>query len=107
MYVLANEPSIALYRLQEHVRRSLPELVQHKTDMQGWEEQSQGAIYTVEYACSAVKSMTNSSLYFKNIDGLLRQAISLKEQINSQGRSAVKPPFNPNDTSAHATVTPP
>ncbi|XP_071782080.1 BLOC-1-related complex subunit 8 isoform X1 [Centroberyx gerrardi] len=88
MYVLANEPSVALYRLQEHVRRSLPELVQHKTDMQSWEEQSQGAIYTVEYACSAVKSMTNSSLYFKSIDSLLRQAISMKEQIsNSQGRS--------------------
>lgn len=84
--------------------------------MQSWEEQSQGAIYSVEYACrwdtwhkytwvesdvkdtnsqaqssvwfcSAVKSMTNSSMYFKNIDGLLRQAITLKEQINnSQGR---------------------
>nr|XP_015221224.1 PREDICTED: protein MEF2BNB isoform X3 [Lepisosteus oculatus] len=52
MYVLGNEPSVALYRLQEHVRRSLPELVQHKTDMQSWEEQSQGAIYSVEYACS-------------------------------------------------------
>ncbi|CAI5639883.1 unnamed protein product [Oreochromis niloticus] len=89
MYVLANEPSVALYRLQEHVRRSLPELVQHKTDMQSWEEQSQGAIYTVEYACSAVKSMNNSSLYFKNIDSLLRQATSMKEQINnSQGRRA-------------------
>ncbi|XP_056132972.1 BLOC-1-related complex subunit 8 isoform X1 [Lampris incognitus] len=88
MYVLANEPSVALYRLQEHVRRSLPELVQHKTDMQSWEEQSQGAIYSVEYACSAVKSMTNSTLYFKSIDGLLRQAISMKEQIgSSQGRS--------------------
>ncbi|KAK1805921.1 hypothetical protein P4O66_012968 [Electrophorus voltai] len=87
MYVLANEPSIALYRLQEHVRRSLPELVQHKTDMQSWEEQSQGAIYTVEYACSAVKSMVNSSLYFKSIDGLLKQAITMKEQIGaSQGR---------------------
>ncbi|XP_062868749.1 BLOC-1-related complex subunit 8 isoform X2 [Trichomycterus rosablanca] len=88
MYVLANEPSIALFRLQEHVRRSLPELVQHKTDMQSWEEQSQGAIYTVEYACSAVKSMANSSLYFKNIDGLLKKAITMREQISStQGRS--------------------
>ncbi|XP_060736153.1 BLOC-1-related complex subunit 8 isoform X3 [Tachysurus vachellii] len=87
MYVLANEPSIALYRLQEHVRRSLPELVQHKTDMQSWEEQSQGAIYTVEYACSAVKSMANSSLCFKNIDGLLKQAIATKEHISgTQGR---------------------
>ncbi|XP_072338379.1 BLOC-1-related complex subunit 8 isoform X7 [Scyliorhinus torazame] len=83
MYFLANEPSLALYRLQEHVRRSLPELVQHKTDMQGVEEQCQGAIYTVEYACSAVKSMSNSGAYFKNIEGLLRRAISIKDQMSS------------------------
>ncbi|KAI1891731.1 hypothetical protein AGOR_G00146780 [Albula goreensis] len=103
MYVLANEPSVALYRLQEHVRRSLPELVQHKTDMQSWEEQSQGAIYTVEYACSAVKSMTNSSLYFKSIEGLLRQAISIKDHISAtQGRSfsdASPSPSPPSSTS--------
>ncbi|KAK6467442.1 BLOC-1-related complex subunit 8 isoform X2 [Huso huso] len=87
MYVLANEPSVALYRLQEHVRRSLPQLAQHKTDMQSWEEQSQGAIYSVEYACSAVKSMTNSILYFKSIEALLRQTIHLKDQMSaSQGR---------------------
>ncbi|XP_063770630.1 BLOC-1-related complex subunit 8 isoform X2 [Pseudophryne corroboree] len=88
MYVLANEPSVALYRLQEHVRRSLPELAQHKADMQNWEEQSQGSIYTVEYACSAVKSMTFSSVHFKSIDGLLKQAINLKHQLNTvQSRS--------------------
>ncbi|XP_029003989.1 BLOC-1-related complex subunit 8 isoform X1 [Betta splendens] len=105
MYVLANEPSVALYRLQEHVRRSLPELAQHKTDMQSWEEQSQGAIYTVEYACSAVKSMTNSTVYFKNVDSLLRQAISMKEQINSsQGRSLhdVTPSPSPLVSAPHA-----
>ncbi|XP_041060774.1 BLOC-1-related complex subunit 8 isoform X4 [Carcharodon carcharias] len=90
MYFLANEPSVALYRLQEHVRRSLPELVQHKTDMQGVEEQCQGAIYTVEYACSAVKSMSNSGAYFKNIEGLLRRAISIKDQMSSlQSRSSI------------------
>ncbi|XP_068090291.1 BLOC-1-related complex subunit 8 isoform X1 [Hyperolius riggenbachi] len=83
MYVLANEPSVALYRLQEHVRRSLPELAQHKADMQNWEEQSQGSIYTVEYACSAVKSMTFSSVHFKSIEGLLKQAINLKHQLNT------------------------
>ncbi|XP_075063746.1 BLOC-1-related complex subunit 8 isoform X1 [Mixophyes fleayi] len=83
MYVLANEPSVALYRLQEHVRRSLPELAQHKVDMQNWEVQSQESIYTVEYACSAVKSMTFSNVHFKSIDGLLKQAINLKHQLNT------------------------
>ncbi|XP_005409676.1 PREDICTED: protein MEF2BNB isoform X3 [Chinchilla lanigera] len=73
VYVLANEPSVALYRLQEHVRRSLPELAQHKADMQRWEEQSQGAVYTVEYACS--------------VEGLLKQAINIRDHMNaaSQG----------------------
>lgn len=34
--------------------------------------------------------MTNSSVYFNNIDSLLRQAINMKEQINnSQGRRYV------------------
>ncbi|XP_038020003.1 BLOC-1-related complex subunit 8 [Motacilla alba alba] len=99
LYVLANEPSVALFRLQEHVRRSLPELAQHKSDMQGWEEQSQGAIYTVEYACSAIKSMAGSSVYFQSIDSLLRHAVALKEQLG-QGRSTITPqPKNPPGTS--------
>ncbi|KAM4888209.1 BLOC-1-related complex subunit 8 [Thomomys bottae] len=87
VYVLANEPSVALYRLQEHVRRSLPELAQHKADMQRWEEQSQGAIYTVEYACSAVKSLVDSGIYFRSVEGLLKQAISIRDHMNatSQG----------------------
>nr|XP_028569478.1 BLOC-1-related complex subunit 8 [Podarcis muralis] len=86
MYVLANEPSVALYRLQEHVRRSLPELAQHKADMQSWEEQSQGAIYTVEYACSAIKNMKDSSVYFKSIEGLLRHTIAMKDRLNAARR---------------------
>ncbi|KAM7328398.1 BLOC-1-related complex subunit 8 [Alexandromys fortis] len=93
VYVLANEPSVALYRLQEHVRRSLPELAQHKADMQRWEEQSQGAIYTVEYACSAVKSLVDSSVYFRSVEGLLKQAISIRDHMNNsaQGHSQEKP----------------
>lgn len=86
VYVLANEPSVALYRLQEHVRRSLPELAQHKADMQRWEEQSQGAIYTVEYACSAVKSLVDSSVYFRSVEGLLKQAISIRDHMSTSAQ---------------------
>ncbi|XP_019060432.1 BLOC-1-related complex subunit 8 isoform X4 [Fukomys damarensis] len=83
VYVLANEPSVALYRLQEHVRRSLPELAQHKADMQRWEEQSQGAIYTVEYACSAVKNLVDSSAHFRSVEGLLKQATNIRGHMNA------------------------
>ncbi|XP_021106864.1 BLOC-1-related complex subunit 8 isoform X1 [Heterocephalus glaber] len=86
VYVLANEPSVALYRLQEHVRRSLPELAQHKADMQRWEEQSQGAIYTVEYACSAVKNLVDSSVYFRSVEGLLKQAINIRDHMNASAQ---------------------
>ncbi|XP_038025097.1 BLOC-1-related complex subunit 8 isoform X2 [Anas platyrhynchos] len=62
------------------------------SDMQSWEEQSQGAIYTVEYACSAIKNMTDSSVYFKSIDSLLKHAIAMKDQLNAaQGRSTAGP----------------
>ncbi|KAJ6664288.1 hypothetical protein lerEdw1_008507 [Lerista edwardsae] len=62
----------------------LPSVFQ--ADMQSWEEQSQGAIYTVEYACSAIKNMKDSSVYFKSIEGLLRHAIAVKDQLNSTRR---------------------
>uniref|UniRef100_A0A452Q7A6 BLOC-1 related complex subunit 8 n=1 Tax=Ursus americanus TaxID=9643 RepID=A0A452Q7A6_URSAM len=78
----------------EHVRRSLPELAQHKADMQRWEEQSQGAVYTVEYACSAVKNLVDSSIYFRSVEGLLKQAISIRDHMNAaaQGHSPEEPP---------------
>lgn len=37
--------------------------------------------------CSAIKNMTDSSVYFKSIDGLLKQAIAMKDRLNAaQGR---------------------
>uniref|UniRef100_A0A2K6BCP7 Protein MEF2BNB n=1 Tax=Macaca nemestrina TaxID=9545 RepID=A0A2K6BCP7_MACNE len=87
--VLANEPSVALYRLQEHVRRSLPELARHKAAMQRWEVQSQGAIYTAEYDRRAVKKLVDSSVYFRNVE-----AISIRDHMNAsaQGHRSQQPP---------------
>lgn len=33
MHVLANEPSLGMYRMQEHVSKSIPELVQYKVSI--------------------------------------------------------------------------
>ncbi|NWH78376.1 BORC8 protein, partial [Piaya cayana] len=71
---------------------TMPPSLLFQSDMQNWEEQSQGAIYTVEYACSAIKNMTDSTVYFKSIDSLLKHAIALKDQLNAaQGRSNAAP----------------
>ncbi|XP_009080480.1 PREDICTED: protein MEF2BNB, partial [Acanthisitta chloris] len=38
-------------------------------------------------SCSAIKNMTDSSVYFKSIDSLLKHAIAMKDQLNAaQGR---------------------
>ncbi|XP_032831888.1 BLOC-1-related complex subunit 8-like isoform X2 [Petromyzon marinus] len=83
MWVLANEPSVGLFRVQEHILRSLPELAEHKTNFLNVEERSNGIVYDVEYACGALSSIASSSLCFSSVEGLLQKAINLKEQLNS------------------------
>ncbi|RXG68967.1 Pre-mRNA-splicing factor ATP-dependent RNA helicase DHX15, partial [Armadillidium vulgare] len=46
----ANEPSLAVYRLQEHVRRALPPTVARRQHVLQLHSQLQGACYDVEYA---------------------------------------------------------
>ena len=50
MHLIANEPSLALYRLQEHVRKSLPFMVEKRTEVMRLHEQLQGRCYDVDYA---------------------------------------------------------
>ncbi|XP_078474908.1 BLOC-1-related complex subunit 8-like isoform X1 [Lampetra planeri] len=83
MWVLANEPSVGLFRVQEHILRSLPELAEHKTNFLNVEEKSNGIVYDVEYACGALSSIASSSFCFSSVEGLLQKAIDLKEQLNS------------------------
>lgn len=50
MHVVANEPSLALYRLQEHVRKALPFMVEKRIEFGQLHEQLQGRCYDADYA---------------------------------------------------------
>ncbi|CAD6235414.1 GSCOCG00007887001-RA-CDS [Cotesia congregata] len=72
MHIVANEPSLAFYRLQEHVRKALPPMVEKRVEVLALQRQLQGRCYDVEYA--ADKNFSNTIEYLKN-------AIHLKQQL--------------------------
>ncbi|RZF44668.1 hypothetical protein LSTR_LSTR000620 [Laodelphax striatellus] len=81
MHIVANEPSLAFYRLQEHVRKALPPMVEKRVDVTRLHQRLQGHCYDVEYAISAVKSMENADRIFVDVQDLLRNAIFLRQQL--------------------------
>ncbi|XP_076465447.1 uncharacterized protein LOC143297151 isoform X2 [Babylonia areolata] len=79
---IANEPSVAFYRIQEHVRKTLPQLVEQKHEVEEVQQLVQGACFDTEYAGNAVKGMQKSVVHFQNIQELLKNAMFMKQQID-------------------------
>ncbi|XP_078689985.1 BLOC-1-related complex subunit 8-like isoform X2 [Branchiostoma floridae x Branchiostoma belcheri] len=92
LHIIANEPSLALFRLQEHVHKSLPQLAEQKHDLQSIENQVKGAVYDTQYAISAVEAVQRSSQPLSNISDLLREASFYKERLNEESRKAGNKP---------------
>lgn len=81
MHIVANEPSLAFYRLQEHVRKALPPMVEKRVEVLALARQLQGRCYDVEYAVSAVKTMQCADKSFENTLEFLKNAIHFKQQL--------------------------
>lgn len=89
MNVIANEPSLAFFRIQEHVRKCLPQLAETKHEVQELQQKVQGACFDAEYAANAVHDMHKSSAHFNNIQDLLKNSMFFKQQIDyEQNRSS-------------------
>lgn len=56
MHILANEPSLAYYRLQENIRKSLPNMIDKRIEAEKLQRDLQGSIYDLEYAIKYVCS---------------------------------------------------
>ncbi len=81
MHIVANEPSLAFFRIQEHVRKVLPMIVDRKAEVTNLNQELQGHCYDMEYALKSIKSIENSDPIFKNIQESLKNAIFLKQQL--------------------------
>ncbi|XP_063225533.1 BLOC-1-related complex subunit 8 homolog isoform X2 [Bacillus rossius redtenbacheri] len=106
MHIVANEPSLAFYRLQEHVRKALPPMVEKRVEVNKLHHELQGRCYDVEYAVGAVKSMESAEESFHNIQELLKNAVFLKQQIKYEEsrRNKKEPSSVYKRLSAHITL---
>ena len=83
LHIVANEPSLAFYRIAEHVRKALPPTVESRTEVKRLNQQLQGAFYDAEYGLQTVKSMEGALPHLTNIQELLKNAIFLYEGARS------------------------
>jgi len=90
VHICANEPSLALYRLTEHVRKALPPTVESRTQIQRLHQQLQGIYYDAEYGLDTVKSMERASPHLKNVQQLLKNSLFLKQQIKYEQQRSSK-----------------
>lgn len=78
----ANEPSLAFYRIQEHIRKTLPTLTQKREELEHLHERVNGLIFDVEYSVDAVKSLGRCDEHLNNITTYLEKSVYLSKQIN-------------------------
>lgn len=90
VHICANEPSLALYRLAEHVRKALPPTVESRSQIQRLHQQLQGVYYDTEYGLESVKSMERSSPHFKNVGDLLKNALFYQQQIKHEQSKSLR-----------------
>lgn len=91
LHICANEPSLAFYRLAEHVRKALPPTVESRAHVRRLNQQLKGTYFDAEYGLDTVHSMEKASLPLSNVQELLKNAIFLQQQIKyEQTRSRSK-----------------
>ncbi|XP_048584233.1 BLOC-1-related complex subunit 8 homolog isoform X2 [Nematostella vectensis] len=82
IHLMVNEPSVGLYRIQEHVRRSLPQLVDKKMELRSCQNQINGVCYDLDYSIKTVQSMQHIP-HFTIIQECLRSAIASKKNLDA------------------------
>ena len=82
IYSLANEPSLGMYRIQEHISVAVPRVVGQKQALEIVNKQVEGACFDIEYDTRAMCDMKKSIKTFASVKDNLRRAIETKEKMD-------------------------
>ena len=82
VYSLANEPSLGMYRIQEHISAAVPRVLGHKQSLELVSKQVEGACFDIEYDTRAVSEMKKSIKEFESVKDCLTRAIETKAKID-------------------------
>ena len=83
---IANEPSLGLYRINEHVHVTVPRIRDQEKKLSAVHQSMNGCTFDVEYDSDAVKSMTGIH-HFDTINDKVKKAIELKKALNERAAS--------------------
>ncbi|EDV98845.1 GH13379 [Drosophila grimshawi] len=81
IHIFANDPSLAFFRIQEHIRKVLPAILEKRTEVLSLQSSLQGHCYDMEYGVQALKSIEKSENTFHNIQEMMKTSIFLKQQL--------------------------
>uniref|UniRef100_A0A914EKU2 BLOC-1-related complex subunit 8 n=1 Tax=Acrobeloides nanus TaxID=290746 RepID=A0A914EKU2_9BILA len=82
VHVVDHDPSMALYRLQEHSNKTLPNLVQTKYKIMQTNSSLQGACFDLDNANQTIERMKNTIPTFEHIHEMLRNCLFYKQQLD-------------------------
>eukprot|EP00051_Salpingoeca_urceolata_P006998 m.92683 g.92683 ORF g.92683 m.92683 type:complete len:333 (+) comp15072_c0_seq1:39-1037(+) len=81
-YILANEPSLGLYRLQEHVTRSVPQLVERRKELDILSQRVESTVVDADYALSALEPI-QSVPQMAGVLASVERAIAAQRKLNA------------------------
>jgi len=84
LHIIANEPSLALYRISEHVRKALPPTIESRCEVKRLNLQLTGAHYDAEYGLKNIQAMERAVPTFTHIEELLRRSIWVQQQTKHE-----------------------
>jgi len=82
--MVANEPSMGMFRIKEHCKKSARELVTAKLLLNQTDKSAQGAYFDADYAVTTVQELADARKNVQNAQSEVEKAIELKKLIDSK-----------------------